>query len=124
MTTEPMNNVRDESETIILPVSEYEALLEKAEAYDDLVALDEHERRVEAGTEELIPSDLVEALIKGASPIKVWRKHRGYSQTQLGEAVGVSQAYIAQLETGQRQGKPDLFKKMAQALGVAVDDLI
>ena len=115
---------RDDTETITLPVWEYEALLEKAEAYDDLVALDEHERRVEAGMEELIPSDLVEALIKGASPIKVWRKHRRFSQIQLGELVGVSQAYIAQLETGQRQGKPDLFKKMAQALGVTVDDLM
>ncbi len=117
-------NIHDDSETIELPIAEYKALIEKAEAYDDLMGLSEFHRALEAGQEELIPSEVVERLVSGQSPIKVWRQYRGLSQAQLAEAIGVSQAYVAQLETGQRQGKPDLFKKMAEALGVVVDDLI
>lgn len=117
-------NTQGESETILLPIAEYQALLEKAEAYDDLMGLSEFHRALKAGQEELIPNEVVEQLVSGQSPIKVWRQYRGLSQTQLAEMIGVSQAYVAQLETGQRQGKPDLFKKIAKALGVVVDDLI
>lgn len=67
---------------------------------------------------------MVDRLLKGDSPIQVWRQYRGLSQQVLAESVGVSQAYIAQLEAGQRQGKPALFKKLAEALSVSVDDLI
>lgn len=117
-------NIGDDSETVTLLLTEYEALLEKAESYDELVALQEFHHALDAGQEELIPSDVVEKLVSGQSPIKVWRQYRGLSQAQLAKEIGVSQAYVAQLETRQRQGKPTVLKNIADALGVIVDDLI
>ena len=117
-------NIGDDSETVTLLLTEYEALLEKAESYDELVTLQEFHHALDAGQEELIPSDVVEKLVSGQSPIKVWRQYRGLSQAQLAKEIGVSQAYVAQLETRQRQGKPAVLKNIAGALGVIVDDLI
>jgi predicted transcriptional regulator len=102
-------NIGDDSETVTLLLTEYEALLEKAESYDELVALQEFHHALDAGQEELIPSDVVEKLVSGQSPIKVWRQYRGLSQAQLAKEIGVSQAYVAQLETRQRVIVDDLI---------------
>jgi ribosome-binding protein aMBF1 (putative translation factor) len=98
--------------------------LEKAESYDALVALQEFHYVLDAGREELIPSDTVEKLVSGQTLIKVWCQYRGLSEAQLAKEIGVSEAYVAQLGTGQRQGKPIVLKHMADALDVIVDDLI
>ncbi len=121
-----VNNVQleNKSDSVILPRKDYEVLIEKAEAYDDLMAVSSVKQAIARGEEELIPQEMVDRLLKGDSPIQVWRQYRGLSQQMLAESVGVSQAYIAQLEAGQRQGKPALFKKLAEALSVSVDDLI
>ena len=46
------------------------------------------------------------------------------SQVVLAEAAGLSQAYIAQIETGKREGRIDAYKAIASALGVDIDDLV
>jgi transcriptional regulator with XRE-family HTH domain len=56
--------------------------------------------------------------------LKRLREERGWSQAQLAERVGLTQAYIALLETGKRKrpSRPAI-KVLADALGVAEGDL-
>ncbi|MFT7287221.1 MAG: transcriptional regulator with XRE-family HTH domain [Halieaceae bacterium] len=56
------------------------------------------------------------------NPVKVWREYRDMSQTTLAETAGLSQAHIAQIETGAREGRIDAFKSIANALQVDIDD--
>jgi DNA-binding XRE family transcriptional regulator len=59
------------------------------------------------------------------TPFVFWRKHRGMTQTQLAEAAGVSQPYIAQLEAGAKPGAAAaVYARLARCLGVRIDDLI
>ena len=53
--------------------------------------------------------------------IKQWRAQRGLSQTALAEAAGLSRAYIAKLEAGDR-ASPSMpaLERIAKALGVKV----
>ncbi|MEX2469264.1 MAG: helix-turn-helix transcriptional regulator [Pseudohongiellaceae bacterium] len=111
-------------EYAVVPIADYRALVEKAEMLDDVKAFDKAESSLVAGQDELVPSHVVDALLAGVNAVKVWREYRGLSQTALAAAAGLSQAYIAQIETGKREGRIDAYKGIAQALGVDIDDLV
>jgi transcriptional regulator with XRE-family HTH domain len=53
----------------------------------------------------------------------VFREHRGITQTQLAESAGLRQAYVSQIEAGSRVGTIDVFKRIAEALRVDLEDL-
>ena len=55
--------------------------------------------------------------------IKEIRKSKGITQSSLALSAGVSQPYINDLENNRRGAKPDTMKRIAEALGVPVDDL-
>jgi DNA-binding XRE family transcriptional regulator len=79
---------------------------------------------IESGEEELIPSEVVYAIMDGENLIKVWREYRGLSQQQLGEGVGISASYLSQIETGKRAGSTEVLVAIAKALNVTLDDLV
>ena len=111
-------------EYAVVPIADYRALIEKAELLDDVAAFDKAEAALAAGEDELVPSDIAASLLANVNAVKVWREHRGMSQVVLAEAAGLSQAYIAQIETGKREGRIDAYKAIASALGVDIDDLV
>ena len=78
--------------------------------------------RIAAG-EELIPAEVVYALLDGGNPIRVWREYRGSSQAQLAAKAGISASYLSQLESGKRDGTVEILSTLAAELGVALDDL-
>ena len=45
------------------------------------------------------------------------------SQIELAESAGVSQPYICDLENNRRGAKPETLTKIADTLGVTVEDL-
>jgi HTH-type transcriptional regulator / antitoxin HipB len=49
------------------------------------------------------------------------RKHRGWSQTQLAEKVGVSRLWLSQLENGKESVEFGLVLKTLRALELALD---
>lgn len=113
-----------EPEYAVLPIGDYRTLVEKAEMLDDVAAFDRAEAALAAGEDELVPSAIVDALMANESPVKVWRKHRGLSQAALADAAGLSQAYIAQIEAGKREGRIDAYKAIASVLEVELGDLV
>ncbi len=76
------------------------------------------------GEEELIPAEYVKRMLAGESPLRVWRDYRGMTQTALSDTSGVNRVQIANIEAGTRTGSVDTLKKLADALGITVDDLI
>ncbi|WAR46544.1 helix-turn-helix domain-containing protein [Methylomonas rapida] len=103
----------------ILPMAEYEALLDKVEMLEDIKAYDEAMRR----DEEMIPAEVVYRLLN-ENKTKVWREYRGLTQSELAECCGLAQATIAQIEGGKRTGSIDVLKKIAAALTLDLDDLV
>lgn len=87
-------------------------------------------RRVEAArkagpaVDAYIPFDVVSAMIDGASAVKAWREYRGLTQAALAAKIGVSRAYLTQIESGRRNGTADVLARLARALDVLADDLI
>jgi DNA-binding XRE family transcriptional regulator len=74
--------------------------------------------------EELVPAEVVYAILDGANPIRVWREYRSMSRTFLASQAGISASYLSQIEGGKRNGTADLLSKIAAVLNVALDDLL
>ncbi|HET6160181.1 MAG TPA: DinB family protein [Dongiaceae bacterium] len=71
-----------------------------------------------------IPEAVRQSVIGGTHPVRVWREHRGLNQGQLAAIVGISRAYLAQIEGGERTGTVEVTARIARALGCSIEDLI
>jgi DNA-binding Xre family transcriptional regulator len=107
----------------MLPVADYERLLDLAEDRGDALAAAAAERRRRGG-EEYLPAAMADRLLAGESPLRVWRSFRGVTQRNLSAAAGISHNFLSNLEAGKRRGAPDVWRKLAGALDVTVDDII
>ena len=107
----------------VLPLADYERLVAVAEEAEDVALYDEAKRRFAAGEDEAIPSEYAKRLISGENPIRVWREYRGLSQKDLATRAEVSPAYLSQIESGAREGKIASMRRLADALGLTLDDL-
>ncbi|MBW7877663.1 MAG: helix-turn-helix transcriptional regulator [Candidatus Cloacimonetes bacterium] len=74
--------------------------------------------------ERYIPNEFVGLCIKkGMSLLAAWRTYKGLSQTQLAEAIGISQSAVAQSEKEGAKPRKSTLKKIAEALGVDVEQI-
>ena len=67
---------------------------------------------------ERIPSEVIDRLIDGDNPIKVFREWRGFNQKNLAAEVGIASAYLSQLETGVRTGSNAKLRAVAKTLDI------
>ncbi len=111
-------------EWAVLPYDEYLELLEQAEELAAIRDFDAPKAELENGQDELIPSEVVNAILDGENPIKVWREFRGLTQGQLADAAGISKPYLSQIETGKRKGSTDILSVLAKALNVTLEEVI
>ncbi|MCX7084361.1 MAG: helix-turn-helix transcriptional regulator [Methylococcales bacterium] len=107
-------------EYAILPIDVYNQLLEKAELLEDVAAYE----KAKQDDDELIPSDIVNRLLRGENKIKVWREYRQLTQAALADKSDIAQATIAQMEGGKRIGSVTVLKKIAVVLQLDLDDLV
>ena len=112
------------NETVTIPKAEYDRLCALEEELSDIQAALAVEARIARGEEELIPADVVDQLIDGEPPLRVWRDFRDQSQAALARASGVNRVQIVDIEAGRSSGSVHTLRKLADALGIAVDDLI
>lgn len=101
---------------VVLPLADYERLLDQAD-------IAEARAIQEAGGEKLT-AEMVKRLVAGENPIRVWREHRGMTSRDLATKAELSAAYISEIETGKKDGSISAVRRIAEALGVEIDDLV
>jgi DNA-binding XRE family transcriptional regulator len=111
-------------EWAIVPYEVYLQLVEKAEMAQDIQDFDSAKAALEHGDDELIPSEVVYAILEGENPIKVWREFRGLSQQETAENAGISVPYLSQLETNKRKGSLGVLSAIAKVLKVSLDSIV
>jgi len=94
------------------------------EELEDIRDYDAAKAELERGEDELIPAEVVYAIIDGENPVKVWREFRGLTQGQLADAAGISKPYLSQIETGKRKGSTDILSALAKMLNVSLEEVI
>lgn len=66
-----------------------------------------------------LPDDILDAVHgRAAHPVKIVRKFRGMTQDDLAAASGLSRPYLAEIETGRKDGSVSAIKMLAAALDV------
>jgi DNA-binding XRE family transcriptional regulator len=72
----------------------------------------------------LIPNEVVRRiLVDDMTPAKAWREHLGLTQTEVAERAGMTQAALSQIESGQHKPRKATKSKLAEALGITVEQL-
>ena len=110
-------------EWAILPYEDYLHLIEQAELLEDIWDFDSISAAIERGDEELIPAEVVNAILDGQNPIKVWREYRGLTQQQVADAIQISKPYLSQIETGKRTGTTDVLSAIAEVLNISLEQI-
>jgi DNA-binding XRE family transcriptional regulator len=116
------------NDTVTLSRAEYESLLDRIEDADDKAAIDRLEARISKmgfteATKDYLPIQLVERLIAGEHPIRVWRAYRGVTREALAEKAGVAPSYLTEIETRKKPCSFEAMIKLAAALGISLDDI-
>ncbi|MEY4463984.1 MAG: hypothetical protein RLZZ81_955 [Pseudomonadota bacterium] len=104
---------------VVIPFNEYQELINKKQCITDETLYAE----AIAKNEEYFPEELVQKILSGENPIKVYREYRGLSQEQLAIKIGKTKQYISSIEKGLRTGTIDTLKKLSNVLNVDLDML-
>lgn len=111
-------------EMVTIERGEYDRLLAAEEDLADLRAYDRAMAALSTGDDELVPAEFANRILAGESPLRVYRDLRRITQQQLSAVSGVNRVQISDIEAGRSAGSVATVKRLAEALGVAVDDLV
>lgn len=106
----------------MLPMEDYQRLIDIAEDKADIQAAVEAERRATKG-EEYIPVAILDSILAGESSLRAWRKYRGMTQKQLAERLSITPVYVSDLELGNCKGPMSIWRKLASALDVSLEEI-
>lgn len=80
--------------------------------------------RLERKQEAWVPNEVVERVIMNKlTPIRAWREHLGLTQAEVAARMEISQAAFAQLEAPEARPRQSTLRRVAQALGIQLDQL-
>jgi DNA-binding XRE family transcriptional regulator len=115
----PAEVVQTESEAdyVLVARDDFERMLDETDEREATAAYDR------TRGEETVPVEIVDRLLAGESPIRVWREYRGMTLEQLGTAVGKRKGYLSEIESGKKTGTLKTLRAIAGALRVDLDDV-
>lgn len=106
-------------ETVTIPKTEYEALLQRCEDLEDILAAKE------ADDGARIPHEVVRtAMLEDTSPMLAFRKYRGLTLRELSERTSLSPSYLSEIECGRKSGSAEAWRRIAEALDTTMDSLV
>jgi len=105
------------SDTVTISRGEYEELIDIRDATAAM-------REVMSGTLATVPEAEVDAYLAAATALQFWRKRSGLSQQVVADQVGISQPYLAQVEHGKRVADVRVYRRLAQALKLRLEDVV
>ncbi len=107
---------------VVVPVSEWEVLMARLEAREDIADAGNQLDRIREG-EETLSAEMAARLVAGEPPLKVWREYRGYTLRALAAKIGISSAAVSKIETGKSRPTVATLGKLAAVLGCDMEDL-
>lgn len=111
-------------EWAVIPYKEYEKLQEALEDAEDIRDIEQSLNAMQEGDEATIPAEVTFAILEGTNAIRAWREHRKMTMKDLARKVGISPAYLSQIENNKRNPTIDTLRAIARELGIDIDMLI
>ena len=111
-------------EWAIIPFEEFEKIQAALEDAEDIKDIEENLKAIQEGKEKTIPGEITFAVLDGTNPIRAWREYKKIKMNELAKKVGISSAYLSQIEKGKRNPTIDTLKTIAKELNIEVEMLI
>jgi len=111
-------------EWAVIPFSEYKKMQEELEDAADIKDIEESLLAIQKGKEATIPSEVTFSILDGVNPIRAWREHKQVRMSTLAEKIGISSAYLSQIENGKRNPTIVTLKAIAKELKIDIDMLL
>lgn len=111
-------------EWAVLPYEEYKKIQEMLEDIEDINDINENLKAIAENREIAIPGEVTFAIIDGTHPIRAWREYKNIKMNQLAKRVGISGAYLSQIENGKRNPTIETLKAIASALEIEPEMII
>ena len=94
---------------VVIPYAEYIRLFPQA-------------KRIPAG--DAVPHEVVSLMVDNDwSIIRAWREYLGFTQIEVAEKAGISQAALSQMETAGKRLRKATREKLAAAMGISAGQL-
>ena len=106
------------TETITLPRSAYDAVVERNEELEDMLAA----RDSDDGSR--IPHEVALAIMNGENPCVAFRKHLGITLRELSRQTGISASYLSEIERGLKSGSAHALSQLAGVFATTIDVLM
>lgn len=110
-------------EYILLPRAAYQVLLDRLEDLEDSACVRAGEARG-GPSPDAWPAALVDRLLAGDHPARLWREQRGLTLAALAKRSGVPASYISEIERRKKPGSVKALHALATALQLSLDDLV
>ena len=111
-------------EWAVIPYHEYQKLQEAYQDAEDIKDIEDNLNAIQTGKEIAIPGEITFAVLEGISPIRAWRKYKKIKMKELAEKVGISAAYLSQIENKKRNPAIKTLKAIAEVLELDIEILI
>lgn len=111
-------------EWAVIPFSDYKKLQEALEDAEDIKEIEDNLKALQEGKEITVPGEVTFAILDGISPIRAWREYKQIKMNELSKKVGISSAYLSQIENGKRNPTIDTLKAIAKELEIDIEMLI
>lgn len=111
-------------EWAVIPFSEYQKLQEALEDAEDRKDIEKSLKAIQDGKELTVPGEVTFAILGGVSPVRAWREYKQIKMSELAKRVGISSAYLSQIENGKRNPTIDTLKAIAKELNIDIEMLI
>lgn len=82
---------------VVLSEADYNKLVSAAEDAADALAVRQFNERLASCDEEPLPAAMVDRILTGENPVRVWREHRGLTALELANRAGITQPYLSQI---------------------------
>ena len=105
-------------ETITITRREYDALLERSDRLEAMLAAGD----ADAGAR--VPHEVALDILRGTGPIRAYRRHQGLTLRELSERSGIAVGYLSEIERRRRPGTMSAWAAIAKALGTTIDVLV
>ena len=77
------------------------------------------------GDDQGLPTAIKNDIVANpAQTVKIIRKHRGLTQSDLAKKAGISRPYLTEIETGRKQGSVKALKGIGSALDIDIGMLL
>ena len=108
-------------ELVQIPAAKLDALHARIEDLEDARDRNAAARITKPG--DYLPAALMDRIIAGEHPLRIWREHRGLTSRALAEKADIPVSYLSEIENRKKPGSLEAYRALAEALDLTIDDL-